>query len=548
MPITSESQRNQVALLIALNVLVVVGYAFFILSSVASPGPWLIALLIAGLGYNLGELWFSAPGGRPLSQPKVRTVHRRIAGSLAEPPGVLARTTPAGAAERRPTVERGTLAGRISALGEAETDGPGARIDPAIDLPLTDLEAGHTAGVPTVPAAMPDAQTVLVMDTPAPDATTEGLPDVLSTEAGAIATEPAATSGFEAAADAVAPVIEAVDAPEHSAHSALMVDTVEAHVELGQPVADVAELEAVLEDLDARAEAAASEDAIMESAVPAAAVQATTVSVVEEPAHEPATAEVVAPLEDAVTADTGSFPVIAAAPTERAQEAGSLVREIAPPPEAVIPAAAAATVPQGVTGLASDLMDATGDSAKTPGAEAPNAAVAPESRPPVQPVTHLGGRVRDPVDIVIAQLQSDPVTTPAAAARQRARATGPASKAVPPRAATGLRASSETLAMLRNQLGVGQERTEDAAKASTRSEEKVAPAGAPESGKADAGTRREPLAARRRPTQGSADSARDRVMFVWQGRHFLAPMEGRHPLRVAQSLYDFMVEESLDQA
>jgi hypothetical protein len=36
-------------------------------------------------------------------------------------------------------------------------------------------------------------------------------------------------------------------------------------------------------------------------------------------------------------------------------------------------------------------------------------------------------------------------------------------------------------------------------------------------------------------------------MFVWHGRHFLAPMEGRHPLRVAQSLYDFMVEEAMER-
>ncbi|MCP5178791.1 MAG: hypothetical protein H6994_02640 [Pseudomonadales bacterium] len=55
-----------------------------------------------------------------------------------------------------------------------------------------------------------------------------------------------------------------------------------------------------------------------------------------------------------------------------------------------------------------------------------------------------------------------------------------------------------------------------------------------------------PLAAARRPA-GETKRRRDRVMFVWYGQHYLSPLEGRHPLRAARSLYEFMLEDLGDQ-
>ena len=61
MPIVSELQRDRVALLLTLNVLLFVGYAVTVVMQVAIPSLWLVAFLIIGLAYNVIELWQSSP-------------------------------------------------------------------------------------------------------------------------------------------------------------------------------------------------------------------------------------------------------------------------------------------------------------------------------------------------------------------------------------------------------------------------------------------------------------------------------------------------------
>ncbi len=134
-------------------------------------------------------------------------------------------------------------------------------------------------------------------------------------------------------------------------------------------------------------------------------------------------------------------------------------------------------------------------------------------------ITYLAGRRQDVVDIVIASIVSD---------AKRPQPAKPSVADEQPALAAKVRTPSESLAMLRSELA----KTRGNAGAAAQARAPAAP--------------RKPLGAPRKPGKSPADGTRDRVMFVWHGRHFLAPIEGRHPLRVAQSLYDFMVEEAME--
>lgn len=631
MPITSESQRNRVALLIALNVLIVVGYALFILSSVASPSPLLIAALIAGLGYNLAELWFSTPyQDAPKPAVKPRTVRRTVPRSgVDESPAVIGRSTPSTTALRRQAAGRSPLSERIVALEERKsaegsdaTGRPGAgvvaRIEPAVGAPEEIILGAAAAQVVLATAAdtLPEAA---ARDAAPPEGGLSGVELEPSATPAEVDLPPSAIRTVEPATDLaddlpVDPIDLArayVDAqraqvqpspeeePAHSEHSALTVEIVEAEIETEQPIADVAELENILETVEAGGEAAATMDALAELgtvALAATVVDDSAMPRIPETEPEASLTETetgmdvsVVPaataLEDAIPAervvldatpdhapadpaDTQDLPPVAV--TVAAASAGEAAGNLSTETEPVVSLASAAMP---VVGLGADLL---GDEAPVtaapdvavaaPETKAPSAEPASGETPPPASVAYLGGRLREPVDIVIANLHSEPERRPAASPRRRAGA-GTPSIPVPPRAATGLRASSETLAMLRNQLGVGKERPsednaadvalQDAA-AQNRTGNDVAgglAAGGEQiearpSGGASASVEppRPPLGAPRRPSPRVADSSRDRVMFVWQGRHFLAPMEGRHPLRVAQSLYDFMIEEEMDRA
>lgn len=65
MPIVSELQRDRVALLLTLNVLVFVGYAVTVVMLVAAPSVWFVSFLIVGLAYNVVELCQSSPYRQP---------------------------------------------------------------------------------------------------------------------------------------------------------------------------------------------------------------------------------------------------------------------------------------------------------------------------------------------------------------------------------------------------------------------------------------------------------------------------------------------------
>jgi len=250
---------------------------------------------------------------------------------------------------------------------------------------------------------------------------------------------------------------------------------------------------------------------------------------------------------EARAVETASVP--ATSPTDLAAEAVRVEIPVS------VPDAAAVSVPV-VTSLASDLIGAPVE-IKQPEPLAPDAPVAtraemiePQGAVPAKAIGKvLAGRLRDNVDIVIATLRTEAVkravgsgraspTTPAAA---------PRNQSTPARPVGGLRASSEALAMLRNQLGVKGGRVATPAAPASRAPASSGGIETNATSRASAGeprAPRQPLSATRKPAQSPADGARDRVMFVWHGRHFLAPMEGRHPLRVAQTLYDFMVEEA----
>ncbi len=696
MPITSERQRNRVALLIALNVLILVAYAVYILASISTPSPLLISVLIAGLGYNLAELWLSTPyrDETRRTSHKARTVRRAVARALPAESGpfVLGRMTPSAVNARRGAAERVSLAERLTALEEGRT--PGQRIEPS----FTPIEE-TILGAELAQADLNDETPLIMLTDPTQLEATQ--PEAAQPETGqsdsalmATVSKQVVSGGPEQAAgapehgtpeavqarDAQAPhnasirVDEATAAARafvnalripveipHNEHSALTVEIVEAEIQTAAPIVDVAELENILEAVEAEGEAAATMDAleqlgsvVLGQANTARSTQPLIPEVAPElaelqeeirigeprgptpasdltglvPIVEPVAmsidssqidvvgSEVVtaAMLADLTVAEPTSVEAVSVEATPSGQEVveaeatiPSLVVEELPLatvevetslPVELIPesglaqaeaivaeevvasdltapletptwgttaagAALAVTVAATrVIGLGADLIGEDNEGAVDIAAAKPAAAVGDELEKRVEanlsgekpgrvasPISHVGGRLRDPVDVVIATLLTDPIRKPATNMRLRAGVSTP-SIPVPPRAATGLRASDETLALLRSQLGVGKDAEAESARRARVEADQEKPAGSPpESATSNPSdtTHKTLRSAPKRPSSQVSDSARDRVMFVWHGRHFLPPMEVRHPLRVAQSLYDFMVEEAMER-
>ena len=482
MPIVSELQRDRVALLLTLNVLLFVGYAVTVVLQVAIPSVWLVAFLVIGLAYNVIELWQSSPykqspdavGMRARSQtrttavvglPKLGRTHHTdpVLGTQGIASGresLAQRLAELQASMPLQNVTENEVAAQSE---EASTAMETTESDAAMlsELPVEMLEntgselieriAQNNATIVTPHAPEPTAM-ILTGVVAANDAQASDNPDTGS---------PMLNTMEEAAAEA------AVEA--HSLESEIVTTTAEAAVVANAGIHDLIGVEV--------ASAVPEVSALnVEQNIPLAlesALEPVFEPVLESAAEEVTVAEpALAQIDDLVTMTP---PVIAAVAADRLEGTAELSVEV----EAE-PAVASVAIPV---------------------------------------VTHWAGRRQDVVDIVIASIVSD---------AQRHQPAKPKVADEQPALAAKVRTPSESLAMLRNEL------------AKTRGN-----AGAEAQARAPAAPRK-PLGAPRKPGKSPADGTRDRVMFVWHGRHFLAPIEGRHPLRVAQSLYDFMVEEAME--
>ncbi len=494
MPIVSELQRDRVALLLTLNVLFFVAYAASVVILVASPSIWLVAFLVLGLAYNVIELWLSSPykqppdvviaRGKSASASGAGRASRRGSQPLSPP-----LSQPLGRMHRAEPVlgTRGLDIGRESLsqrLSELNAELPSPRSS-IIEAAVSTTEPSASTQDRVI-----SAQTIAEQPTnPVPTAEAEitGIDEIIP--AGTlVSTEVVAnlmvTSSVDAAND---PELLAapVDEPpfEQILGEELVEDTL-SQAPIVEPVFHAMVLVEAGDSISAPAELALPDVVIVQMSEP----------VVETAAEE----------------------AVLAAP-----QAGVETGLATTPPSAV---KVVTEVGQDETPEVASTQAAVVDTGKLRSTEpAIKPVTTPSTQPAIQPITHVAGRRQDVVDIVIASLASESV--------REAPKTRPASKpASGQQAGAGRsRTPSESLAMLRSEL----------AKSRGNSRE-TAHGGAPVSP-------RKPIGAGRKPVKSPADGTRDRVMFVWHGRHFLAPIEGRHPLRVAQSLYDFMVEEAMEQ-
>ncbi len=470
MPIVSELQRDRVALLLTLNVLVFVGYAVAVVMLVAVPSVWLVTFLIVGLAYNVFELWQSSPYKQPPDAVGDRARSDSRPGSTVAPPrlGRTHRTDPVLGTQGF-SVGREPLAQRLAELQASMPLAPAGIIKSAahsaevsISIAPTEADAAVLAELPAEVLAIAESESVeIIADTNA----NMVVPTDAETAA-TIMTNVAAANDphVEDMVDAELPVLHTrVDAVLEAAESAspvmpeILVTTGDAVLKVDTEISGMTAAELVSVELDV-----------------------STVNIVE----------VTEPVPESVVAE--------------ARAAAPAISQLDDPLNTAVSAAAT---------VAEDRVE----EAVQPHVEAePAVAVASILVPPV---TYLAGRRRDVVDIVIASLVSD--------AKRVQPSTEPVTEEQPALAAKA-RTPSESLAMLRSELA----RTRSSASPAAQARAPVPP--------------RKPLGAARKPGKSPADGTRDRVMFVWHGRHFLAPIEGRHPLRVAQSLYDFMVEEAME--
>ena len=470
MPIVSELQRDRVALLLTLNVLVFVGYAVAVVMLVAVPSVWLVTFLIVGLAYNVFELWQSSPYKQPPDAVGDRARSDSRSGSTVAPPrlGRTHRTDPVLGTQGF-AVGRESLAQRLAELqasiplqtiGSIEAIVQSAEV--SISIAPTEAEAAVLAELPAQMLANPESESVEITA----DTNASLVAPTDAETAATIMTNVAAANDphLEDIVDAELPVLHTrVDAVLEAAESAspvmpeILVTTSDAVLKVDTDIAGTTTAELVSVELDvSKVNLVEVTEPVLESVVAETRSEQPLISLMDDPFNTAVSAA-------AIVAE------------DRVEEAAQLHVEAEP---AV--AVASLVVPQ---------------------------------------VTYLAGRRRDVVDIVIASIASD--------AKRAQPSTTPVTEEQPPLAAK-VRTPSESLAMLRNELA----RTRSSSSPAAQARAPVAP--------------RKPLGAARKPGKSPADGTRDRVMFVWHGRHFLAPIEGRHPLRVAQSLYDFMVEEAME--
>ncbi|MBM4204858.1 MAG: hypothetical protein FJ194_12015 [Gammaproteobacteria bacterium] len=573
-----------------------------------APNPLLIAALLAGLGYNIAELLLSAPY-QTASVPiqKQRTVRRAVARVERTSQPTMPENTVVDLSRRSFSADRGSLSKRLGAIGEEEqlpqpvptptgelhfesqsADESLVDVVAAIDAALAELDLRSGSSTSSddnnfIERSEVEQTLARIEESDLLPGSEDAMDEVRHLAQGQenAGSQPNAHGSKDVGqVTHLARTIREVDESPHSEHSALAVDIVDVEIETMEPVADVAALEQVIEAVEAEGEADATMDALVElgSSMLGGSEPIARTEDTQPAASDDAVAEAMGLLEVAQEAPEAVIEIPAALPVATA------TTPAAPPPINVVAALGADLMgdaePQArpIAGLdPAAEASASVQPAPNEGTDSTQAQTSPAKD--TGPTTvHLRGRVKDPVDIVIAQLQVNPLRPQATAARRRAGLSTP-SIPVPSRVATGLRASSETLAMLRNQLGVGQP-VEPARKGSGQLELPREPAAAalPRSTSAsDSGAgesqidssetdtlvskvalpelavehaRIDSEPATRAPERSPqvADNTRDKVMFVWHERHFPAPLEGRHPLRVAQSLYDFMVEETMERS
>lgn len=436
MPIVSELQRDRVALLLTLNVLVFVGYAVAVVMLAAVPSVWMVTFLMVGLAYNVIELWQSSPYKQPPDAVGDRARSDTKPAPAVAPPrlGHTHRTDPVLGTQGI-VIGRESLSQRLAGL------------QASIPLPA----AGNIE--PTIQSA----EASIPMGTTEADAVLTELPAEMLTHAGSELVERIADSktsmGAPADAEAAAMIMTSVVA----ANDPQVADMPEAELPMPQTMDEAAP----------HAELVSAE-----SEVPTLNDLQITEPVLELVAEEASPTEpALSQVDDSLT----TTPAAVTVTEDRVEDTAQHTVEADP-----VFAVASAAIPL---------------------------------------ITHVAGRRRDVVDIVIASLVSE--------AKRAQPATKPVTDEQSALAAK-VRTPSESLAMLRNELA----RTRGSAGSGAPAKPPVTP--------------HKPLGAARKPGKSPADGTRDRVMFVWHGRHFLAPIEGRHPLRVAQSLYDFMVEEAME--
>jgi len=487
MPIVSELQRDRVALLLTLNVLLFVGYAVTVVMQVAIPSVWLVAFLIIGLAYNVIELWQSSPYKQSPDAVGMR------ARSMTKPAAVVGVPKLGRALRTDPVLgTQGITIGRESLsqrLAELQASMPLQNV-PVNEVAAQSVEASSAMQTTEADAAVLSELPAEMLETTVTESIErfQEINVIANVIANVINVAPAAPepmamilTGGVAANDA-----QVSDNPDTGSPVRNTMDEAAPEAEVQAP--SIGALSIGSEIVSTTAESTMVDDVSLPdlfgvevaSAVPEAPEQ--NVEQIFTPAVEPgldSVAEAV-PVAEPLSAQvddvtTASLPVIAAASENRIEGA------VEPSVEVV--------------------------------AEQAVASVA------IPVVTHLAGRRQDVVDIVIASMVSD---------AKRPQPAKPTVADEQPALAAKVRTPSESLAMLRSELA----KTRGHAGAAAQARAPAAP--------------RKPLGAARKPGKSPADGTRDRVMFVWHGRHFLAPIEGRHPLRVAQSLYDFMVEEAME--
>ena len=514
MPIISEFQRDRVALLLTLNMLLFLAYAALVVAKVAAPGILLMGILVVGLGYNLLELWLSSPFREPVEKVQARSAPGRVVAGQETPSDAVQprlgtsqpRVTPNApsrplSAPRRPG-DRTPLAERL-ADARASGSKPVVRID---DSPSAETAlATDTTAVPFVAAneeSMP-APTQAVLE----PSSTESLLPAAEFSQGALPEGLAEVTPGVTAEALIEPGsgTETFAAPLAKTFAELVAEPV------GEPVAEAQTPVMPMVEVEAS-----------DSTAPLPG--STTIEAASTPVELPVTS--MEAEQGPVTRSDDAVPMMDIPdPIQLAEVLDPGLLSTVPP----------VAIPAGVPEQQETQVPPSAAVAGSQTPAAPAAVTETLQRQPTAKLLHVAGRRKDNVDIVVASLVSE---------RQRPAApAAPATRSVERQAASApKRTPSESLALLRKELARRREAEPPQSAPAPKAEPatKAAQAAAPR-------TPGKPLSTVRKARQSPTDGTRDRVMFVWHGRHFLAPIEGRHPLRVAQSLYDFMVEESMEQ-
>lgn len=607
-----KNSADSTALLVALNVLLLAGYATLVLAHIAKPSPLLFGLLVIGLIYNTFELWTSSrsdkepnkPRSTARSQAKDRVVPvlarsvRNVDVSAELPDTAVPHDVPAKMVATGPS--RNTLAQRlaedVSLTAGSVSHSPFAfddEVAPWTPEP-SPVQAKRGSGSLVAQAIVEaDSERIpgeRVLDTSAPPPRLSAMLVEAGTRTDGLA-NPSGDQGdgvTEPGGSATEMATATMSASEQLHTESTGNDEVFRSTEIGVPASSetVNALQDQIDGLesqpsmlskealppvdvegprfpDYREYASVDTEAALGSVVDVnSASDAVTVRL-DEPSENVATdgaaqaqvidphnAEPVAPAQEAFI-QKDEIPEISAGST--AAEA-PLVSPLEPHRAQALPYAGGADEKGKTPSESLATTPASDAGVPRPHELEADSALASPAQPPSSALAHvitpaLGAKRRlSNVDMVIASWQKRQTSENAPAVERSSTAVVPPASAVSPRDDAQVDHKLLLARLRRSQPKAGTESAQQTLRVSAARVTKAPEAAQRRSqdstdqkGKQSG----EPLSAARRPIRPV--QRRDRVMFVWYGQHYLSPLEGRHPLRVARSLYEFMLEDLGEQ-